>query len=74
MTMLKHILIEHGLEEGLKILTDREQQVLSLYYLAGFCDEEIANSYGIKRQNINRLRIKGLTKLKNIKDNLLLSI
>ncbi|MCK5767746.1 MAG: hypothetical protein KAH35_05165 [Candidatus Atribacteria bacterium] len=67
MTFLKNVLIENDLEEEFKLLTLREQQVLTLYYLAGFYDEEIAKYYGVKRQIINRLRIKGINKLKKYK-------
>ena len=66
MTDLQNILIENDLEEGLKLLTRRELKIISLYYLGGFYDDEIARTYGVKRQIINRLRIKGINKLKNI--------
>ena len=64
--MLKQILIEHGLEEGLKILTEREQQVLALYYLSGYREREIAKIYGMTQQAISYLRKKGIDKLKII--------
>ena len=57
-----------GLEKGYVHLTKREKKVIELYYLAGYRDEEIANFYGIRRQIINRLRIKGLTKLRKYKN------
>ena len=67
MTVLKTILAENHLEEGYQVLTKREKKIISLYYLEGYNDEEIANFYGIRRQIINRLRRKGLTKLKKFK-------
>ena len=62
--MLKHILIEHGLEEGLKLLTQREQKVLVWYYLAGYKDQEIAMNYKMTRESIHKIRKKGIYKLK----------
>ena len=64
MTILKTILLENNLEEGLKLLTQREKKIISLYYLEGYKDEEIARLYGINRQNVNRQRKRGISKLK----------
>ena len=64
MTILKTILLENNLEEGLKLLTQREKEIISLYYLEGYKDEEIARLYGINRQNVNRQRKRGISKLK----------
>ncbi|MBU4350604.1 sigma-70 family RNA polymerase sigma factor [bacterium] len=64
MTILKTILLENNLEEGFKLLTQREKKIISLYYLEGYKDEEIAKLYGITQQVINRLRKKGMKKLK----------
>jgi len=61
---LKNILEEIDLEKGYKLLTERERKIISLYYLEGYKDEEIAVFYGISRQIITRLRGKGITKLK----------
>ena len=77
MNLIENVLTEIGLEKGYARLTKREKKVIELYYLAGYRDEEIAHFYGIRRQIINRLRIKGLTKLrkyKNIFKNYLLLI
>ncbi len=63
---LKQILEKMGLEEGYKFLTEREKKVISLYYLEDYKDEEIAAFYGITQQVINRLRRKGVNKLKKI--------
>jgi DNA-directed RNA polymerase specialized sigma subunit len=63
---LKQILEKMGLEEGYKILTEREKQIICSYYLEGYKDEEIAVFYGVTRQNIFKIRKNGLTKLKNI--------
>ena len=64
MTLLKTVLLENNLEEGYKLLTKREQKIISLYYLEGYKDGEIARLYGITQQVINRLRMKGIKKLK----------
>ena len=66
MTILKTILLENNLEEGLKLLTGREQNIISLYYLGGYKEREIAKFYGITQQAISYLRKKGLNKLKLI--------
>ncbi len=64
MTLLKTVLLENNLEEGYKLLTRREEKIISLYYLEGYKDGEIARLYGITQQVINRLRMKGIKKLK----------
>ena len=64
MSKLENVLEKNNLEEGYKFLTEREKKVISLYYLEGYKDEEIAFYYGVTRQNIFKIRKKGLTKLK----------
>ena len=64
MDRLENILIKIELEKGYKRLTKRERKIISLYYLEGYKDEEIAKLYGINRQNVNRQRKRGITKLK----------
>jgi RNA polymerase sigma factor (sigma-70 family) len=66
LSKLENILEKNNLEEGYKFLTEREKKVISLYYLEGYKDEEIAFGYGVTRQNIFKIRKNGLTKLKNI--------
>jgi len=61
---LENILINIDLEKGYNLLTKRERKIISLYYLAGYTDEEISKFYGISRQIISRLRGKGISKLK----------
>ena len=61
---LENILIEIDLEKGYERLTKRERKIISLYYLEGYKDEEIVKLYGINRQNVNRQRKRGITKLK----------
>ena len=61
---LENILIGVDLKEGYKRLTKREKNIINLYYLEGYKDEEIAAFYGITQQVINRLRRKGINKLK----------
>ena len=61
---LENILIRVDLIEGYTRLTKREKNIINLYYLEGYKDEEIAAFYGITQQVINRLRRKGINKLK----------
>ena len=65
MNTLENILQENDLEKGYQLLTKREKKIISLYYLEGYTDEEIARLYGVCQQVINRLRRKGMVKLKN---------
>jgi RNA polymerase sigma factor for flagellar operon FliA len=62
---LENILQKNDLEKGYQLLTKREKKIISLYYLEGYTDEEIARFYGVCQQVINRLRRKGMVKLKN---------
>jgi RNA polymerase sigma factor for flagellar operon FliA len=64
MDRLENILIGLDLKEGYTRLTKRERNIINLYYLEGYKDEEIAKLYGISRQIITRLRGKGIAKLK----------
>lgn len=64
MNTLENILIEIDLEKGYNLLTKRERKIISLYYLAGYTDEEIAKLYTLTRQAINYIRKKGINKLK----------
>ena len=61
---LENILIGVDLKEGYTRLTKREKNIINLYYLEGYKDEEIAAFYGITQQVINRHRRKGINKLK----------
>ena len=64
MDRLENILQKNNLEEGFNLLTERERKIINLYYLDGYKDEEIANFYGVTRQNIFKIRKNGITKLK----------
>ena len=64
MNKLENVLIKIDLEKGYKLLTKREKDIIILYYLEGYKDVEIAKLYGINRQNVNRQRKRGITKLK----------
>ena len=64
MNKLKNILINIDLEKGYKLLTKREKNIIILYYLEGYKDEEIAALYDLTRQAINYIRNKGINKLK----------
>jgi RNA polymerase sigma factor (sigma-70 family) len=61
---LENILIEIDLKEGYSRLTKREKNIINLYYLEGYKDEEIASFYGLTQQAINYIRKKGINKLK----------
>jgi len=61
---LKDILEKIDLEEGYKRLTKREKKIITLYYLEGYKDEEIAKIYGVCQQSINESRQNGINKLK----------
>ena len=64
MNTLENILGEVDMESGYQLLTQRERNIISLYYLAGYKDEEIAIFYDLTRQAINYIRKKGIKKLK----------
>ena len=66
MYRLENILINIDLEKGYERLTPRERNIISLYYLEGYKDEEIAKIYGVCRQSVNETRQKGIKKLKYI--------
>ena len=67
MSKLENVLEKNNLEKGYQLLTEREKKIISLYYLEGYTDEEIATFYGINQQNVNRQRKRGIAKLKIIK-------
>jgi len=64
MDRLENILIGLDLKKGYTRLTKREQKIITLYYLDGYKDEEIAVFYDLTRQAINYIRKKGINKLK----------
>jgi len=64
MNRLENILQEADMEKGYRLLTKRERKIISLYYLEGYKDEEIAKIYGVCRQSVNESRQKGIKKLK----------
>ncbi len=66
MNKLENVLIKIDLEKGYKLLTKREKNIIILYYLEGYKDEEIATFYGLTQQAINYIRKKGINKLKII--------
>jgi len=67
MDRLENILRKAGMERSYERLTQRERNIISLYYLAGYKDEEIASYYKVTRENICKLRKNGLNKLKKMK-------
>ena len=66
MDKLENILTNINLEKGYQLLTRRERKIISLYYLVGYTDEEMAELYGVCQQNINRQRKRGIAKIKII--------
>lgn len=68
MDRLENILINIDLEKGYERLTQREKDIISLYYLEGYKDKEIASHYEVTRENICKLRKNGLNKLKKYKN------
>ena len=64
MDRLKNILLNVELGKGYERLTIKERNIISLYYLQGYKDEEIAALYDLTRQAINYIRNKGINKLK----------
>ena len=64
MNTLENILEEVDMERGYEHLTQRERIIISMYYLEGYKDEEIARLYGICQQSVNESRKKGIKKLK----------
>ena len=64
MNTLENVLTNINMEKGYNLLTKRERKIISLYYLAGYTDEEIAKLYTLTQQAINYIRKKGINKLK----------
>ena len=64
MDRLENILINVELGKCYERLTIRERNIISLYYLEGYKDEEIASHCGVTRQNIFKIRKNGIIKLK----------
>jgi RNA polymerase sigma factor for flagellar operon FliA len=68
LSRLENILIGVDLKEGYTSLTKREKNIINLYYLEGYKDDEIAVFYDLTRQltrqAINYIRNKGINKLK----------
>jgi len=66
---LENILINIDLEKGYERLTIKEKNIITLYYLEGYIDKEIALHYGVTRENIYKIRKSGLNKLKKYNNN-----
>ncbi len=69
MNKLENVLIKIDLEKCYKLLTKREINIITLYYLEGYIDKEIALHYGVTRENIYKIRKSGLNKLKKYNNN-----
>jgi len=68
MDRLENILLSNNLEENYNLLTKREKDIITLYYLEGYIDKEIATYYKVTRENIYKIRKNGLDKLKKSKN------
>jgi len=68
MDRLENILLNNNLEESYNFLTKKEKDIITLYYLEGYIDKEIASYYKVTRENICKLRKNGLNKLKKYKN------
>lgn len=60
---LANVLLKKGLAEALKGMTDREREVWAMV-LDGRSSQEIAAKLGSSRQNVEKLRERGLAKIK----------
>ncbi len=67
MNTLEDILSCLNLHHNYPRLTDREKNILTLYYLKGYTDIEIARRLGICQQNVNRQRRRGISKLRKLR-------
>lgn len=52
--------------EGCSELTEKEKEVLTLIYYAGYSATEIAAAWGTSKQNVNQIKRRGLGKLKKL--------
>ena len=52
------------LYDALATLPQREQGILKLYFIAGFSEGEIADSYQISQQRVNQIKSRALLKCK----------
>ena len=52
------------LYDALATLPQREQGILKLYFVAGFSEDEIADSYQISQQRVNQIKSRALIKCK----------
>ena len=64
MDRLENVLINVDLEKRYTRLTQREKKIITLYYLEGYRDEEIAKIYGVCQQTVKESRKNGIKKLK----------
>ena len=67
MNTLEDILSRLNLHHNYPQLTEREKDILILYYLKGYTDSEIARRLGICQQNVNRQRWRGISKLRKLR-------
>ena len=52
------------LHDALATLPQREQGILKLYFIAGFSEDEIADSYQISQPRVNQIKSRALLKCK----------
>ncbi len=52
------------LEDAMKMLTVKQRQVMELKYIQDYSDFEIARILGISRQAVNRIKTRGVERLR----------
>ena len=55
---------DYRLGQALSTLTDKQRNIILLYYFAGYSIRNIADMYGVSHQNISYVHIKALKKLR----------
>lgn len=57
-----------ALHEAIKEdLTDRQQEMIVMYYFDDITMQEIADEFGVTKQNVSRIIKRGLKRIKNSK-------
>lgn len=56
---------EDGLMKAISTLSDREQEIVLLYYRDGLNGNELSIKYGVLRQRVNQILHKGVSKLRH---------
>ncbi|MHB1125723.1 MAG: RNA polymerase sigma factor [Bacillota bacterium] len=62
---LAEVVEKLSLQEALSLLTSTQQIVIKATVLEGATEQEVANEMGVSKQAVNRLKIRGLKRLRN---------